>query len=57
MIGKAELVGFTQYIIGLVMEKIPGYLPVHIKIKASDRIKAFIERNKGGTIPIVKILD
>ncbi|PEU74488.1 hypothetical protein CN386_21610 [Bacillus cereus] len=57
LIGTADLIGFTQYISGLTMDKIPDYLPVHIKIKASNQIKALIERNKRGTPPIVKILD
>ncbi|MEK4418581.1 CamS family sex pheromone protein [Bacillus sp. FSL K6-0268] len=57
LIGTVELIGFTQYIANLVMEKIPDYFPVHIKIKTSNQIKSLIERNKRGTTPIVKILD
>ncbi len=57
LIGTAELISFTQYMTGLTMDKIPDYLPVHIKIKTSNQIKALIERNKRGSTPIVKILD
>ncbi|MGE1126793.1 CamS family sex pheromone protein [Bacillus wiedmannii] len=57
LIGTAELIGFTQYITGLVMEKFPDYLPIHITIKTANQVKALIEHKKGETAPIVKILD
>ncbi|MBJ8073476.1 MULTISPECIES: CamS family sex pheromone protein [Bacillus cereus group] len=57
LIGTAELIGFTQYITGLVMETIPDYLPVHVTIKSTNQVKAIIERDKGGNEPAVKILD
>ncbi|MED0962254.1 CamS family sex pheromone protein [Bacillus paramycoides] len=55
--GEAELIGFTQYISGIITDKFPDYLPINVKIKASNQVKALIERNKWETTPIVKILD
>ncbi|MEK4841145.1 CamS family sex pheromone protein [Bacillus sp. FSL L8-0152] len=57
LIGTAELIGFIQYINGLIMDKFPEYLPLHVKITMSNQIKALIERNKKGSPLIVKILD
>lgn len=57
LMGTAELMGFTQYITGLVTEKLPDYLPIHLTIKVVNQVKALIDHKKGETAPIVKILD
>ena len=57
LMGTAELMGFTQYITGLVTEKLPDYVPIHLTIKVVNQVKALIDHKKGETAPIVKILD
>ncbi|MRC19785.1 CamS family sex pheromone protein [Bacillus thuringiensis] len=57
LIGKAELVGFAQYINGLIIDNIPDYLPLHVKIMVSNQVKVLIERDKREATPIIKILD
>ncbi|MEJ9267975.1 CamS family sex pheromone protein, partial [Bacillus thuringiensis] len=57
LMGTAQLMGFTQYITGLVTEKLPDYLPIHLTIKVVNQVKALIDHKKGETAPIVKILD
>lgn len=35
--GKAEVIGFTQYVAGLVMEYFPNYMKVQVTIKSVER--------------------
>lgn len=42
--GKAEIVGFTQYVAGLVMEYFPNYMKVQVTIKSVERPEAIIIR-------------
>lgn len=35
--GKAEIIGFTQYVAGLVMEYFPNYMKVQVTIKSVER--------------------
>ncbi|MCD2338582.1 MULTISPECIES: CamS family sex pheromone protein [Bacillus] len=57
LMGRVELISFTQYITALVTEKLPDYLPIHLTIKVVNQVKAVIDHKKGETAPIVKILD
>ncbi len=55
--GKAEIVGFTQYVAGLVMEYFPNYMKVQVTIKSVERPEAIIIREAKQDEPLVKILD
>ena len=53
--GKAEIVGFTQYVAGLVMEYFPNYMKVQVTIKSVERPEAIIIREAKQDEPLVKI--
>ncbi|MDM5186806.1 CamS family sex pheromone protein [Bacillus sp. DX4.1] len=55
--GKAEVIGFTQYVAGLVMEYFPNYIKAQVTIKSVDRPEAVIIRDVKQDEPFVKILD
>ncbi|MCU4991602.1 CamS family sex pheromone protein [Bacillus cereus] len=55
--GKAEIIGFTQYVAGLVMEYFPNYMRVQVTIKSVERPEAIIIREAKQDEPFVKILD
>ncbi len=55
--GKAEIIGFTQYVAGLVMEYFPNYMRVQVTIKSVERPEAIIIREAKQDEPLVKILD
>lgn len=55
--GKAEIIGFTQYVAGLVMEYFPNYMKVQVTIKSVERPEAIIIREAKQDEPLVKILD
>ncbi|MGG5796121.1 CamS family sex pheromone protein [Bacillus nitratireducens] len=55
--GEAEVIGFTQYVAGLVMEYFPNYMRVQVTIKSVERPEAIIIREAKQDEPLVKILD
>lgn len=55
--GKAEIIGFTQYVAGLVKEYFPNYMRVQVTIKSVERPEAIIIREAKQDEPLVKILD
>lgn len=55
--GKAEIIGFTQYVAGLVMEYFPNYMKVQVTIKSVERPEAIIIREAKKDEPLVKILE
>ncbi|MFD6510461.1 MULTISPECIES: CamS family sex pheromone protein [unclassified Bacillus (in: firmicutes)] len=55
--GKAEVIGFTQYVAGLVMEYFPNYMKVQVTIKSVERPEAIIIREAKQDEPFVKVLD
>lgn len=55
--GKADIIGFTQYVAGLVMEYFPNYMKVQVTIKSVERPEAIIIREAKQDEPFVKILD
>ncbi|MDH4422831.1 MULTISPECIES: CamS family sex pheromone protein [Bacillus] len=55
--GKADIIGFTQYVAGLVMEYFPNYMKVQVTIKSVERPEAIIIREAKQDEPLVKILD
>ncbi|WP_147536046.1 CamS family sex pheromone protein [Bacillus marasmi] len=53
--GKAEGVGFTQYVTGLVMEHFPNYVSVQVSISSVNGPEALIIRKADKNDPIVHI--
>lgn len=55
--GKAEVVGFTQYVYGLIMDGFPNYYKLEVNITSSNRQESLIFRNAGEEEPTVHIYD
>ena len=55
--GKAEVIGFTQYVAGAIMEYFPNYVKVQVTIKSVERSEAIIIRDVKQDNPFVQILD
>lgn len=53
--GKAEVIGFTQYVTGKVMEHFPDYMSVQVYISSIDNPEALIVRKQGDDKPFVHI--
>lgn len=53
--GKAEAVGFTQYVAGLVLEHFPSYISVQVSITSVNGPEALIVRNAEEQKPFVYI--
>ncbi|MGE6259871.1 CamS family sex pheromone protein [Heyndrickxia sporothermodurans] len=53
--GEAEVIGFTQYITGLVIDTFPDYISLEITVTSVDGPKAIIVRNQGEKEPFVHI--
>ncbi|UOY91609.1 CamS family sex pheromone protein [Ectobacillus sp. JY-23] len=55
--GKAEVIGFTQFVTGLIMEHFPNYVKVEVNIHSVGRQEAVILRDSEQEQPIVHIFD
>lgn len=55
--GKAEAVGFTQYVAGLVLEHFPEYISVEVNISSVNGPEALIVRDVNQSEPFVHIYD
>lgn len=55
--GKAETIGFTQYVTGLVMEHFPNYISVEVSISSVDGEEALIVKEVDQDKPFVHIYD
>lgn len=53
--GQAEVVGFTQYLTGLVIDTFPDYVSLEINVSSVNGPKAVIVRNSGEKEPFVHI--
>lgn len=53
--GKSELIGFTQYVTGLVMEHFPNYINLQVSITSINGEEALIVRDAGADEPFVHI--
>lgn len=53
--GKAEVIGFTQYVTGLIMEQFPNYLSVQVYISSVSGPESVIVRDAGEEEPFVHI--
>ncbi|MFS0674499.1 CamS family sex pheromone protein [Ornithinibacillus sp. 179-J 7C1 HS] len=55
--GKAEIIGFAQYTLGLVKDKFPNNYDIEIKITSSHQLEGYIYREAGEEDPIVHLFD
>lgn len=55
--GKAEAIGFTQYVTGLVMEHFPAYIPVEVSITSTSGTEALIVKEANAEEPYVHIYE
>lgn len=55
--GKAEAVGFTQYVTGLVLEHFPEYISIEVNITSVNGPEALIVRDVNQSEPFVHIYD
>lgn len=55
--GKAEVIGFTQYVYGLVKEIFKNYFDIEVNIKSSNRQESLITREAGEDDPSVHVYD
>jgi len=55
--GAAEIIGFTQYLTGLVMEHFPENVQVEVSVTSSNGPEALIIRKVNQTEPVVHIYD
>lgn len=53
--GKAEAVGFTQFVAGLVLEHFPDYISVEVNVSSVNGEEALIVRNVNQSEPFVYI--
>jgi protein involved in sex pheromone biosynthesis len=53
--GKSEVIGFTQYVTGLMMEKFPDYVPIRIYISSVSGPESLIVRDPGEDKPFIHI--
>ncbi|MBA2876851.1 CamS family sex pheromone protein [Thermaerobacillus caldiproteolyticus] len=53
--GKAEVIGFTQYVTGLVMEQFPDYITVNVYISSVGGPESIIVRQAKSDQPFVHI--
>lgn len=53
--GKAELIGFTQYVTGLLVEHFPNYMNLQVSISSINGQEALIVRDAGAEKPFVHI--
>lgn len=53
--GSGEIVGFTQYVYGIVKEMFSNYYDLEIKVTSSDKVESLIYRDAGEEDPIVHI--
>ncbi len=55
--GKSEIIGFTQYVAGSVMQYFPNYMKVQVTIRSVEHPEAVIVREAKQDEPFVKILN
>ena len=53
--GKGEVIGFTQYLTGLVMEHFPNYINVHVYVSSESGQESMIIRDAGAEEPYIHI--
>lgn len=53
--GKAEVIGFTQFVTGLVMEHFPSYISIQVYVSSVSGPESIIIRDAGDEDPFVHI--
>lgn len=53
--GEGEIIGFTQYVYGLVKEMFPDYYDLEVKVTSSQQMESVIYREAGEEEPVVHI--
>ncbi|KHF28198.1 CamS sex pheromone cAM373 precursor [Anoxybacillus sp. BCO1] len=53
--GKAEVIGFTQYVTGLLMEKMPDYIPISVYVSSVRGPESIIVKSPDKNEPFVHI--
>lgn len=53
--GKAEVIGFTQYVAGLVMEHFPNYIEIEVNVTSVNGQESLIVRERNEDDPFVHI--
>ncbi len=53
--GEAEVVGFTQYVYGLISDSFQTHFDIEVNIKSNDRQESLITRAAGEEEPIIHI--
>lgn len=53
--GKAEVIGFTQYVTGLIMEHFDNYISLQVYIESQSGAESVIVRDAGETEPVVHV--
>ncbi|THE10485.1 CamS family sex pheromone protein [Bacillus timonensis] len=53
--GKAEVIGFTQYVTGLIMEHFDNYISLQVYIESESGAESVIVRDAGESEPIVHV--
>lgn len=54
---QSEVVGFTQYVYGLVVEMFPDHYDVEVKINSMDQQESLIVQQAGKEEPFVHIYE
>lgn len=52
-----EVIGFTQYVYGVVLKNFPDQYDIEITISSANRVESFIYREAGKEEPVVHIFD
>ncbi|OAH62532.1 hypothetical protein AWH49_09775 [Domibacillus aminovorans] len=55
--GKAEAIGFTQFVTGLVMDHFPAYIPIEVSITSMNGTEALIVKAANAEEPYVHIYE
>lgn len=55
--GKAEAIGFTQFVTGLVMDHFPAYVPIEVSITSMNGTEALIVKEANEEEPYVHIYE
>lgn len=55
--GTAEIIGFTQYLTGVMLEQLPSDLQITVNIHSVNGSEALIKKERGSNEPFVHIYD
>ncbi|WP_245797947.1 CamS family sex pheromone protein [Domibacillus mangrovi] len=55
--GKAETIGFTQFVTGLIMDHFPAYVPIEVSITSMSGVEALIVKEANEEEPDVHIYE